>query len=367
MRALAGLSLLAALAAPAQDGSGVERRLYVAVPGVRNYLEWGGAGVLVYDIDRGHRLLKRIPTDYRDAEDPPGAPPENVKGVCASARTRRLYVSTITRLAAIDLVSEKQVWVRRLPDGCDRMSISPDGKLIYVPTFERDHWNVVDGATGELVARIPTWSGAHNTVFGADGKRVYLGGLRSPILFVADAVKHDISAHVGPFGGAVRPFTVNGSQTLAYVCVNGLLGFEIGDLRTGRLLHRIEVPGARQGPVKRHGCPSHGIGLTPDEKEVWVVDAFNQKVHFYDNTAMPPRYTGSLDVFEEPGWVTFTIDGRYGYPSTGEVVDVRTKKVAARLADEKGAPVMSEKMVEVDWSGGAPVAAGDQFGVGRRR
>ena len=48
--------------------------------------------------------------------------------------------------------------------------------------------------------------------------------------------------------------------------VNELLGFEIGDLVSGKKLHRVEVKGFKKGPTKRHGCPSHGIGLTPDEK-----------------------------------------------------------------------------------------------------
>ena len=62
-----------------------------------------------------------------------------------------------------------------------------------------------------------------------------------------------------------------------------------------------------------------------------------------------------------------TIDGRYGYPSTGEVIDVASKKIVTALADENGHPVMSEKMVEVDFARGAPLRAGDQFGVGRAK
>ena len=54
--------------------------------------------------------------------------------------------------------------------------------------------------------------------------------------------------------------------------MNALLGFEIGDLQTGKVLHRVEVQGFEKGAVKRHGCPSHGIGMTPDEKELWVCD-----------------------------------------------------------------------------------------------
>ncbi len=59
--------------------------------------------------------------------------------------------------------------------------------------------------------------------------------------------------------------------------VNELLGFEVGDLASGRKLHRVEVKGFKKGPTKRHGCPSHGIGLTPDEKELWLTDAFNSR------------------------------------------------------------------------------------------
>ncbi len=37
-----------------------------------------------------------------------------------------------------------------------------------------------------------------------------------------------------------------------------------------------------------HGCPSHGIALTPDESEIWVVDNINYGVLVYDNTGEWP-------------------------------------------------------------------------------
>jgi hypothetical protein len=127
------------------------------------------------------------------------------------------------------------------------------------------------------------------------------------------------------------------------------------------------VEGFEKGPTRRHGCPSHGVGLTPDEREVWVVDAFNQRVHVFDNTVMPPRPLTSIALREQPGWVTFTLDGTQAILSTGEIVDVKTKKVVAALADEAGRELHSEKMVEIVWKDGKPVRAGDQFGVGRKR
>ncbi|MFN3648505.1 MAG: YncE family protein [Armatimonadota bacterium] len=357
-------AVLAGAAGPLDAGQdeGERRLLYVASPGIRNYTEWGGVGVLVYDMDRGHRWVKRIPT-WPVA---PGEPAENVKGICASAATGRLYLSTPKRMACLDLRTEKVLWSREYPGGCDRMSITPDGKTIYSPSFEGPHWNVVDALTGDVLAQINPDSGAHNTLVSRDGSRAFLAGLRSPLLRVVDTGTQKIVKEVGPFGHSIRPFTVDGAGERCYVNVNELLGFEVGDLRTGRVLHRVEVSGYQKGPIKRHGCPSHGVGLTPDEREVWLCDAANSRMHVFDNTRQPPRQVASIGVRDQPGWITFSLDGRYAYPSTGQVIDTRTRRIVAELSDEEGRPVQSEKVVEIVWKGDRPVRNGDQFGVGRK-
>ena len=354
-------AFLALLHGPAHAEPPDGRRLYVAAPGIRDYLEYGGHGLLVFDVDHGHKFLKRIPTAGLN----PDGKPDNVKGVCASAATGRAYVGTTRTVTCLDLASEKILWERAYEGGCDRMAIAPDGLTIYLPSFEKDHWNVIDALDGSVLARITPKSGSHNTTYGLDGTHAYLAGLKSPLLTVADTVTRQAERVVGPFSDWIRPFTINGRQTLCFVNVNNLLGFEVGDLVAGKKLHRVEVEGFKAGPVKRHGCPSHGIGLTPDEKELWVVDGFNKKIHVFDATAMPPRQVASLAVRDEPGWVTFSIDGQYAYPSTGEVIEVATRKTVAALADEQGRPVMSEKMVQLDFEGGRAIRSGDQFGLGR--
>jgi DNA-binding beta-propeller fold protein YncE len=198
-----------------------------------------------------------------------------------------------------------------------------------------------------------------------DGKEVYLAGLHSPVLTIADTAKAAVARTCGPFSAPIRPFTVNKDSTRCYVCLNELLGFETGDLKTGKKLNRVEVHGYKQGPVLRHGCPSHGIGLTPDGKELWVCDAFNKSLHLFDATKEPAVQLTTLKLRDEPGWVTFTLDGKFALPSTGEVIDVKTRKVVRQLTDEKSQSVMSEKMVEIHFKDGKPVTAGDQFGVGR--
>lgn len=342
------------------DSQPVERRLYVVEPGIRNDVQYGGAGILVFDIDRDHAFVKRIETSAsREAK------PENIKGVCASAATGRLYFTTLTKLYCFDLTAEKEVWSKTLPGGCDRMAITPDGKKLYVPSLEGPHWNVVDGASGSILAKIEPKSGSHNTLCSLDGTRAYCAGLHSPLLSVVDTATDKVIGTVGPFHAEVRPFTINGAKTRCFVNVNRLLGFEIGDLTTGRFVERVEVADAKPGKPMRHGCPSHGIGLTPDEREIWLCDSVGKCVHVFDMTSKPPREVASVALRDEPGWVTFSIDGRFAYPSSGEVIDVPSRKIVTRLTDEQGRPVESEKLLELDFRDGKLVEAGNQFGIGR--
>ena len=337
-----------------------QRLLYVIAPGIRDDLQFGGAGILVFNIDGNHAFVKRIETAAGRLPKP-----ENIKGVCASAATGRLYFTTLTRLYCLDLTSEKELWDKALPGGCDRLSITPDGKQLYVPSLEGPHWNVVDGQSGEVSAKIVTNSGSHNTVCSPDGARVYCAGLKSPLLRVVDPATNEMIGLVGPFSAEIRPFTINGEQTRCYVNVNRLLGFEIGDLTTGKFLERVEVKGGGVGTPARHGTPSHGVGMTPDQREIWVCDAVGRAVHIFDLSGAHPRQVASVALREEPGWVTFSLDGRFAYPSTGDVIDTTSRKVVTQLHDEKGRPVESEKLLEIDFRDGKVFRTGDQFGIGR--
>lgn len=345
-------------------GRSQERHLlYVATPGIRNYLEYGGHGLVVFDMDAGHRFVKRIPLAGLDAQ----GQPLNVKGVAANAPTRRIYVTTTQTLTCLDLVTERILWEKRYEGGCDRLALSPDGRTIYLPSLENAHWFVLDARDGRILNKLEPNSGAHNTIYGLDGRHAYLAGLKSPWLRVTDTRNHSILREVGPFSDMVRPFTVNRAGTLCFVNVNNLLGFEVGDLTTGKALHRVEVAGFQPGPTKRHGCPSHGVGLTPDERELWLTDAHNRRLHVFDATVMPPRILTNIPLRDEPGWVTFSLDGRHAYPSTGDIVDTASKKVVGGLRDEAGRDLQSEKMVEIVFRQDRPVRAGDQFGLGRAR
>jgi DNA-binding beta-propeller fold protein YncE len=316
--------------------------------------------LLVFDMDHHHRFIKRIETHGFH----PDGKPSNVKGIAVSIPLNSIYVSTIESLERIDLGTGKIIWEKAMEGGCDRMSISPDGKTMYLPSFENKTWKVVDCKTGDVLKTITGFNKSHNTLYGLSGDRVYLDDLASPWLKIADTKTNTVVSKVGPFGNFIRPFTINGRETRAYVTIDSLLGFEVGDLKTGKKIARVVVEGWNTGPVRRHGDPSHGIGLTPNEKELWVCDGFNMRLHVF-SAAAPYQQLTTIPLQDMPGWILFSLDGKYAYPSSGEVIDVKTRNVLLTLKDEFNNSVGSEKMAEVDFKDGKAIKAGDQFGIGR--
>lgn len=340
------------------DGTG--HYLYVATPGIRDYLGYGGHGLLVFDIDDNHKFVKRISTKgfHEDGR------PSNVKGIAVSLQLNSVYISTLQSLQRIDLGTEEVLWEISYEGGCDRMSISPDGMTMYLPSLEKDFWNVVDCNTGAVITKIKVHSRAHNTIYGLSGNRAYMADIADPLLHVADTKTHTVTQKIGPFSAGIRPFTINSDESLVFVTVNDLLGFEVGDLKTGKKLASVQVQGWDKGPVRRHGNPSHGIGLTPDEKEIWVCDGHNMRLHLFSGMA-PYQQLTTIALNDMPGWVTFSIDGQYAYPSSGEVINTKTRKILYLLQDENYNTVSSEKMIEVYMQDGEVTHAGDQFGLGR--
>src|SRR5205823_14959277 len=140
---------------------------------------------------------------------------------------------------------------------------------------------------------------------------------------------------VGPLRGGVRPFTVNGRETLAFTTATGFLGFQVGDLATGRVLYTQDVPGYGWDPRRfATDAPSHGISLSPDERELYLIDGPNDAVHVFDVSAVPglaPRLVATIATTrpmtgeESPcghdcardGWLQHSRDGRLVFVGAG--------------------------------------------------
>jgi hypothetical protein len=352
MRFVVGLVLMGAVVEAAPLSAQQEQRyLYVALPRSDDADPDRSIRILVFDIDHAHRFVRRIPLwPAASGEDA-----EAVRGTAASARTGRFYISTTRRLAAIDLKTDKIVWERSFESHCcDRIAVSPDARTIYAPAFGSPKWYVIDAATGDLRASIGLTGWPRATVYAPDGKHAYLAAWESPVLSVSDTASHEIVKTVGPFSGFLCPFTLNAKGTLAFANVDGLVGFEVGDLQTGLILDSVTVEGYDKDAAAKYECPSHGIAFTPDGRELWVADGVRNRLQVFDASVYPPVARTAVDLPAQPRWIAFSIDGRYAYSSTGDVVGAATKKILGALEDAAGAKVTSEHFIEIDFVEGQP-------------
>ena len=86
---------------------------------------------------------------------------------------------------------------------------------------------------------------AHNLAVTADGKLAIIGSMSSPKngkagVAVIDVPNRKVLRYM-TFSEMVRPLTINHDASLVYVNVNDLIGFEIGDVKTGKMLKRVEA------------------------------------------------------------------------------------------------------------------------------
>lgn len=285
----------------------------------------------------------------------------------ASAVTDRLYISSVGDgeagvLLAYDLRTDRVLWIRTYPPEVDSLCVTPDGAKIYLSAgehTENDYFHVLDASDGDVTGSVTVAPQTHNAVCNLDSTRAYLSSVRSPYVTIADTTDDHVIRRVGPFGDSVRPFTINGRNTLLIVNVNHLIGFEVGDIETGRKLWRVAAPGYPDNGTQLN--PSHGVALTPDEREAWVVDSQNKKLHVFDVTGLPaikPTKVATIALTKNSYWITFSLDGRYAYPATGDVIDTTTRKKVATIVDR------STKQVQVDVRGHDIVRVGSRQGIG---
>jgi DNA-binding beta-propeller fold protein YncE len=284
-----------------------------------------------------------------------------------------IYVAARGRLGAWDLATEKMVWDNAY-DGscCERPQMSPDGSFMYVGSDLKDYWYVVNPTTGHLIStvRSPLSPNAHNLNLSHDGKIAFMSP-NGKVMGIADTTTHKLLRTI-TFPDNVRVFVLNHDSSLIYANNNNLLGFVIADVKTGEILHKVEVQGfgwpekwnVTPRPRVPHGCPSHGIALSLDEKEVWIADGINNYIHIFDNTQMPPKQVASIPTSAGPFWIMPGLEGKVAYVSSSDVIDMKTRKIVGRLRDEYGRPMYSEKMLDMVSTNGKLTRVANQFGNG---
>jgi hypothetical protein len=353
------LALTLSIGALATAQAQTKRYLYISTPdAAQKEGRTTGQGILVFDIDDGHKLVRRI--------DIP-AFKEGLRGFAVNLKTHRAFFSTSNRrVGAFDLETEKIVWDRTYEAGADRSSVTMDGKKLYVPTgywYSGDDsgFLVLNAENGDLIKRVVVNPAAHNTIVSLDGRFLYVGSRTQ--LSIYDTKDEKLIRHIPDVGErGIFPYTMDSKNKIAYVCLGNHVGFDVVDLEKGKALHRVFAG------EEKIAHRTHGAGLTPDETELWISDQAGKRLFIYDATKMPPVPKGAVELSQGGhGWVAFSLDGKYAWSHAPEVFDVKSKKLVATLKDETGTPVSGSKYFEVHFRNGKLVEAGNEFALGRKK
>jgi YVTN family beta-propeller protein len=245
----------------------------------------------------------------------------------------------------LDVVDGKTLKVTKhitLSGRPNNLSISPDGRRIYVSLRQTPGGGVdiVDTATEKLARTVTTKGDVHNTFVTPDGKYVLAGSLSDKLVTAIDA-KTEQPVWTMEFDRGVRPITFerksDGSTGRMFVQLTDYHGFVVVDFDAHKEITRIKLPDVP--PAQRHlevlqGSPSHGIGVTPDGKTLWVNSKMNSHVYAYSLPDL--KLLGGVEVGSHPDWLTFTPDSKSVYIANAgsnsvSVVDIATRKEVTRV------------------------------------
>ena len=213
-------------------------------------------------------------------------------------------------------------------------------------------WWVIDTEHAKVVKKIATGGRPHNTLSSPDGKRMYLGPKGSYHVLIADAVEHKLVGEI-PTSDAPRPIVLSPDEKRLYANVDTLIGFEVCDVAKRKVIHRVEAEVPEE--LLRKASRSHGIGLSPDGKELWMCDVFHDRTYVFDITVEPPKQVATIVMKGGGYWMCFSPDGKYCYISerigdSVAVIDTATRKTVARIEVGK-AP---KRLLLVECAAGMP-------------
>ena len=265
-------------------------------------------------------------------------------GAAVAPDGSRFYITNEAE-STVDVADAKTLKViKKIPltNHPNNISVGKDGRRVYVAIVAgAGAVDVIDTASLTRVKSIRTEGGIHNTYVTPDGKFVVAGSIIGKRINVIDAVTEEI-VWTMPMEAGVRPmcFETNpdGSTKRVFVQLSDFHGFVTVDWATRQLVDRVKLP---EVPVnERHteglqGSPSHGIGIAPDGKTLWVNSKVNSYVYAY---SMPDlKFIAGVKVGDHPDWLTFTPDSKRIYVANAgsnsvSAVDIDTHKEVARIA-----------------------------------
>jgi YVTN family beta-propeller protein len=271
-------------------------------------------------------------------------------GINFSPDGSRVYVSDESE-SVLDVIDRERGEVAKkipLSGRPNNLAIAKDGSLVLVGIRTLPGAvDVIDTASLTLAKTIPINRSIHNIYVTPDGKYAVAGSIESKSATVID-LQHDQVAWEVKFENGVRPMAFDTNLDVStkriFVQLSNLNGFAVVDFARHVEVARVKFPdhpGGYGAAEVRLNTPSHGIGVAPDGKSLWVGSTIANAVFEYSlpdlklvgycslPNVYPPNHapTGSV-----PEWITFTPDSSVVYISNSgaasvSAVDASTRKL----------------------------------------
>jgi YVTN family beta-propeller protein len=260
-------------------------------------------------------------------------------------------------LIVMDRKSEKIIKKVPLSGWANEAQTTKDGKLILIcirntgiKAEDVGALDIIDTTTLEKVKSIPVRRGLHDLAVTADGKYVAAGAPGGRFLVVFDLQKMEAAWEV-QYDSSVNPIAIennpDGSGRRIFVNLGPTNSFSVVDFAKRAEVARIKAPDEPTGFGGGRGCESnaHGIGISPDQKTLWVNSRPSNSVFAYSlpdikllgHVSLPEQIVpGKPSRSGNPAWITFTPDGKTVYVSscgvkTVTAIDVQKMKEVARI------------------------------------
>jgi YVTN family beta-propeller protein len=260
---------------------------------------------------------------------------EHPHGAAVSADGRRVFatVEGDHTLHVIDTSGDRitrSVKLSGLPNQC---AVTPDGTFVGVPIRGGDGVDIVDVAAGKVVKTLPV-KAPHNCYNAQRNDHVWVTSMGDHKVNLIDLKTLTYLAEV-PVGGVPRPLAVTRDEKTLYCQLSDLHGFVVADVPGRKVIAKVELPPLPPDvkfPVPN--TPSHGLALTPDEKELWVTSCGTDTVYVYDTAGK--KIVGKVGTGKGPTWVTFSPDGKYCCVSNVlsddvSIIDAASREEVARV------------------------------------
>ncbi len=279
---------------------------------------------------------------------------EAAHGIGFAPDGRRVYVSNEadSTLDVVDRKTGKIVKKVPLSGHPNNIAVTRDGGRVVVGIADDPGaLDVIDTASLKLAKSIPVNGRLHNVYVTPDNKFVVTGSIRTKVLTVIDLKTEQVAWELKLDEG-VRPMTFeagpDGSTRRIFVQLSKLNGFAVVDFAARKEVARVVLPGEPTGfgiAERRGDAPSHGMGVAPDGKTLWVTSIFANAVFAYSlpdlkllgHAKLPElKLEGRAPIGAVPNWVTFTPDSKLLYISNAgarsvSVIDTKAIKRVATV------------------------------------